>query len=190
MLYLFALFSIGESKRRNFTKNESIIVKIVKMIAILSLSTPFVLLKHGSLTKEWTFPKNLTIRNLWEDAEILCEIQRHKIKCFTIKRKLQFKIRLSANTEIGKKRFPCLVFGLRCKLETSLTVIVACAVLHNICNENRDAMPPEDAEVSEVLANSIVAAETGSGEIDTQTGNENCAAIFKRNNFVQLIASL
>lgn len=33
---------------------------------------------------------------------------------------------------IWKKRFPCLSFGLRNNIQTSLHVIVACAVLHNI----------------------------------------------------------
>ena len=34
---------------------------------------------------------------------------------------------------ILKKRFPCLHFGLRNKMETSLCIIVACFVLHNMC---------------------------------------------------------
>lgn len=37
-----------------------------------------------------------------------------------------------------KRRFPCLANGLRLKLDTTLKVIVACAVLHNICNEQND----------------------------------------------------
>jgi hypothetical protein len=32
-----------------------------------------------------------------------------------------------------KRRFPCLRNGLRLKLDTTVKVIVACGVLHNIC---------------------------------------------------------
>jgi hypothetical protein len=32
-----------------------------------------------------------------------------------------------------KRRFPCLSRGLNMKLQTTLHIIVACAVLHNIC---------------------------------------------------------
>jgi nuclease HARBI1 len=39
-----------------------------------------------------------------------------------------------------KRRFPCLSLGLRTKLDTTLTIIVATAVLHNIAiNENDQA---------------------------------------------------
>ncbi|XP_064638335.1 putative nuclease HARBI1 [Lineus longissimus] len=41
---------------------------------------------------------------------------------------------------VWKKRFPCLKFGIRCKLETAMKVIVATAVLHNIA---RDLGEPE-----------------------------------------------
>lgn len=33
---------------------------------------------------------------------------------------------------VWKRRFPCLKFGLRCKLPTIMSTIVATAVLHNI----------------------------------------------------------
>lgn len=43
-----------------------------------------------------------------------------------------------------KKRFPCLWIGMRFrKLETVLNVIVATAVLHNICKLYNDDMPPQ-----------------------------------------------
>lgn len=39
---------------------------------------------------------------------------------------------------IWKRRFPGLAFGLRLKLDTTMAVIVATAVLHNIaCDENK-----------------------------------------------------
>lgn len=52
---------------------------------------------------------------------------------------------------VWKRRFPCLVFGLRTKVETSLTVIVACAVLHNICVSNRDAVPHNDPALLSII---------------------------------------
>lgn len=42
-----------------------------------------------------------------------------------------------------KKRFPCLWLGMRFrKLETVLNIIVATAVLHNICKQFHDLLPP------------------------------------------------
>lgn len=105
---------------------------------------------------------------------------------------IQILVRNTVERKYGnwKKRFPCLVFGLRCKLETSLAVIVACAVLHNICIDNRDEMPPNDLEVNEAFEFSIVAAEEGSEEISAQTGNAHRGAIMKRQSFVQQIAQM
>jgi hypothetical protein len=37
-----------------------------------------------------------------------------------------------------KRRFPCLRNGLRLKLDTTVKVIVACGVLHNISKEQDD----------------------------------------------------
>jgi nuclease HARBI1 len=63
--------------------------------------------------------------------------------------RVQILVRNTVEQKYGvwKRRFPCLVFGLRCKLETSLVVIVACAVLHNICVHQGDLMPPVDADI-------------------------------------------
>ncbi|ENN73898.1 hypothetical protein YQE_09506, partial [Dendroctonus ponderosae] len=49
---------------------------------------------------------------------------------------------------VWKRRFPVLAYGLRCKLETSLTVIVATAVLHNIAQEMNEADPPPPENLS------------------------------------------
>jgi hypothetical protein len=38
-----------------------------------------------------------------------------------------------------KRRFPCIASGLRCKLDTSLTIIIAVCVLHNISKVYGDA---------------------------------------------------
>lgn len=42
-----------------------------------------------------------------------------------------------------KRRFPVLSTGLRISLERVEAVIVACAVLHNICIDAHDALPPD-----------------------------------------------
>lgn len=46
-----------------------------------------------------------------------------------------------------KRRFPCLRLGLRTKLDTSLNIITACAVLHNIAASHGDAEPPSDDDL-------------------------------------------
>ena len=56
----------------------------------------------------------------------------------------QIRTRNTVERTIGvwKRRFPCLSYGLRCKIETSLTVIVATAVLHNIARTMHEEVPP------------------------------------------------
>lgn len=43
---------------------------------------------------------------------------------------------------VWKKRFPAMAYGLRLKLQTSLSAIVATAVLNNIAIINREDVPP------------------------------------------------
>ena len=43
---------------------------------------------------------------------------------------------------VWKRRFPVLAYGLRLKLETSLTVIVAAGVLYNYAKLNNEPEPP------------------------------------------------
>lgn len=47
---------------------------------------------------------------------------------------------------LWKRRFPCLKSGLRTKMETSLSIIVATAVLHNVAIEVNDPLPNEDED--------------------------------------------
>lgn len=56
---------------------------------------------------------------------------------------------------ILKRRFPCLTYSLRNKLETTVAIIVACCVLHNLALELNDDMfdgelPVENFEEIEV----------------------------------------
>jgi hypothetical protein len=67
-----------------------------------------------------------------------------------------------------KRRFPCLDIGLRSKMQTTLTIIVACCVLHNIAILANDDEPPVDPEV---VVPPQVEVEPG----DIRNNNENTA---------------
>lgn len=45
---------------------------------------------------------------------------------------------------VRKRRFPCLSRGLTTKLITSTTIVVACAVLHNMSLIFNDILPDDD----------------------------------------------
>lgn len=47
---------------------------------------------------------------------------------------------------IWKRRFPCLSRGLQTKLLTSTTIVVACAVLHNLSLIFNDILEEEEEE--------------------------------------------
>jgi hypothetical protein len=52
---------------------------------------------------------------------------------------------------ILKRRFPCLKYGLRLKLDNVLPVIVATVVLHNIAIMTNDEEPEDDDELDEYV---------------------------------------
>lgn len=56
---------------------------------------------------------------------------------------------------IWKRRFPVLAYGCRLRLDTTLTVIVATAVLHNIARNLGEQNIPPDDELDENLDNLI-----------------------------------
>lgn len=61
------------------------------------------------------------------------------------------RTRNSIERTIGvlKRRFPVLAYGIRLKLETALSVIVATCVLHNIArNMNQAEEPPIDVDLN------------------------------------------
>ncbi|KAH1028402.1 hypothetical protein HUJ05_001756 [Dendroctonus ponderosae] len=74
--------------------------------------------------------------------------------------------RLKARIEIGE-----FAYGLRCKLETSLTVIVATAVLHNIAQEMNEADPPPPENLSIDEFHYLI--ESGNVPRIASDGNEN-----------------
>lgn len=49
---------------------------------------------------------------------------------------------------VWKRRFPVLALGLRLKLQTSMAVIVATAVLHNIAIEVKEEEPQRDPDLN------------------------------------------
>lgn len=67
-----------------------------------------------------------------------------------------------------KRRFPCLATGMRLTTPTVLSVIVACAVLHNLLIDLRDEIPDIDHEV-------IIPAEAQVPEAVIGVENENSA---------------
>lgn len=52
---------------------------------------------------------------------------------------------------VWKRRFPCLYYGLRTKLSTSVAIICATAVLHNICIQHRIEEIEEEYVQNEVF---------------------------------------
>lgn len=49
---------------------------------------------------------------------------------------------------VWKRRFPALCYGLRCHVDTILTVIVATAVLHNFALMMHEDVPPPPVEIN------------------------------------------
>lgn len=44
-----------------------------------------------------------------------------------------------------------MAYGCRLKLETTFTIIVACAVLHNICREYNELEPPNPEDIEQFM---------------------------------------
>ena len=69
----------------------------------------------------------------------------HKSLCCSYN-DIQCRTRLIVERTYGvwKRRFPCLSRGLTTKLITSTTIVVACAVLHNMSLIFNDVLPDDD----------------------------------------------
>ncbi|KAJ8954814.1 hypothetical protein NQ317_009290 [Molorchus minor] len=57
---------------------------------------------------------------------------------------------------IWKRRFPVLAYELRCKLDTSLIVIIATAVLHNIAQVFNENVPPPPENINAEELNYLI----------------------------------
>ncbi|XP_063218604.1 putative nuclease HARBI1 [Bacillus rossius redtenbacheri] len=80
-----------------------------------------------------------------------------------------------------KRRFPVLAVGMRVSVDTVMAVIVACCVLHNMCVENNEELPPHEgvpAELELAIANGQVPINIH--EVDNQYGNTRA---FLANNY-------
>lgn len=106
--------------------------------------------------------------------------------------RVQILVRNTVERKYGvwKRRFPCLVFGLRCKLETALAVIVACAVVHNLCIQQKDEAPPVDVETERAVEETTMEAERTTETLEARTTNSNRQAIFKRQILVEQISEM
>jgi len=51
------------------------------------------------------------------------------------------RVKIEHTFGVLKRRFPCLTLDLRLKVQTSLRVITACAVLYNFAKERREPLP-------------------------------------------------
>lgn len=89
---------------------------------------------------------------------------------------------------VWKRRFPCLALGLRCKLETALSVIVACAVLHNICVMQKDAEPPQESNILAMIEEITEETNNECERVLTSTGNRNRKAVLKRQTLMSQIS--
>ncbi|XP_046803828.1 putative nuclease HARBI1 [Lucilia cuprina] len=56
---------------------------------------------------------------------------------------------------VWKRRFPVLSIGMRIAVNTAMTVIVACAVLHNISTQRKEPLPLEEQPdiINEIIEN-------------------------------------
>lgn len=80
-----------------------------------------------------------------------------------------------------KKRFPILAYGCRLKLETFLTIIVACSVLHNIAIESGDfEAPPLPHELDEHILNHLIM----NGQVPAIGNAENDTGAATRRQFI------
>ncbi|VEN51211.1 unnamed protein product [Callosobruchus maculatus] len=76
---------------------------------------------------------------------------------------------------IWKRRFPILAYGCRLKLSTTLTIIVATAVVYNICKQNGEPDPPDPDDIQlfvQVIEDDVVpnvpASEDGISGVETR----------------------
>lgn len=48
-----------------------------------------------------------------------------------------------------KRRFPVLAYGIRLKIETAMKIVTACAIIHNICIDAREGLPPGYVDIED-----------------------------------------
>ncbi|XP_041983240.1 putative nuclease HARBI1 [Aricia agestis] len=97
--------------------------------------------------------------------------------------KSQIKTRNTVERQYGviKRRFPALAMGLRIKLERACNVIIACCILHNICVDFGEDVPPTPDELDEDTLNRRIQ----DGQIENQTLDFGSVAIDRRSLITQ-----
>lgn len=79
-----------------------------------------------------------------------------------------------------KRRFPCLQNGMRLKLNTTIKVIVACGVLHNICKEQNDIIEDEIYEIQHDVENNVIMQQENHNNENFAVRNALIATLFAR----------
>jgi len=78
---------------------------------------------------------------------------------------------------VWKRRFPALALGLRLKLNTTMAVIVATAILHNIACDENEYEPP----LNRIEQNAINIVNQGFDVVARQENNVNMNNIIRYN---------
>lgn len=92
-----------------------------------------------NIKSNWSFLS----RPMFSQIANTCKRKKKNQLCFRYN-KSQARTRNSVERVFGiwKRRFPCLQMKLQIETDTSLTVITACAALHNLSRILRDPCPP------------------------------------------------
>lgn len=69
-----------------------------------------------------------------------------------------------------KRRFPVLAYGMRMNIETVQKIITSCCILHNICIERGEMIPPENPDDEERLRTGIVEGDIENGPMGVEGG--------------------
>nr|CAI5841467.1 unnamed protein product [Callosobruchus analis] len=86
---------------------------------------------------------------------------------------------------VWKRRFPALCYGLHCKTETNLAIIVATAVLHNIALTMHDEIPPSPEGINDEELNYLI--DQGQiPQINLMHGNDSLRSTIVNNYFANL----
>nr|CAI5830757.1 unnamed protein product [Callosobruchus analis] len=86
---------------------------------------------------------------------------------------------------VWKRRFPALCYGLRCKTETNLAIVVATTVLHNIALTMHDEIPPSPEGINDEELNYLI--DQGQiPQINLTLGNDSLRSTIVNNYFANL----
>lgn len=80
---------------------------------------------------------------------------------------------------VWKRRFPVLSLGFWTKRQTTLTIIVATAVLHNIAVDTRDELPPDDLPLYQYIRERRNRNDGNQNHVPLQVDNEHTAVSYR-----------